>query len=614
MRLTFLLRASLSLSLGWLAFSASGQVTMTTSATNSGKSYLGVDNRAVVTNIDTLFARLNAFSSSVGSLTWADVLDNGAQASQDLDLNGHIATGANRIEADSLEATRAEIMDSLLVRGDADFDGNLLVGEWARALALRADSSLAVSGAASNWNTAALGGSSSATGVNAVAIGGFAAATNTQATAIGSQAAASGVNSVAIGESSSAVGTQSVALGKSASVASSNANVAVGVNASVAAGWGNIAVGGGRLTGSGNPTNNVAIGSSTISSDGAYNTSIGYSSTISGGFTTGAMTFGPSSSVSTGYRNMAFGANSAITGGNSNYTFGDNSSANGGWNSAAFGNYSQIQSGGDNAYAFGPYSSVSAYNAANFASNSPARFSNIALFGSYADTTALVPGVFSASNWIATDPLFVVANGASDGARSNALTILKDGTATFNDSVHVVGNTGIGGDLNVAGDLYVGGVQVVPGGGGGAADPTAIWLGTMTYPMLLVGSDPMGPTTLFMDLVDEEDNANVFSTSTGSVTVGAPGIYEIQSSMFVDYTNSSNDGILTSIATVNGVAVNITQDITGFVQDGPQMIATARSTSRLRLNAGSVVSLQAFVIGAGIANVLAATLNVEKVD
>jgi hypothetical protein len=127
MKRTLFLRASLSLSLGWLAFSASGQVTMTTSATNSDKSYLGVDNRAVVTNIDTLYARLNALSSSAGSLTWADVLDNGAQASQDLDLNGHIATGANRIEADSLEASRAEITDSLLVRGDADFDGNLNV-------------------------------------------------------------------------------------------------------------------------------------------------------------------------------------------------------------------------------------------------------------------------------------------------------------------------------------------------------------------------------------------------------------------------------------------------------------------------------------------------------
>jgi hypothetical protein len=368
-------------------------------------------------------------------------------------LNGKNATGANRIEADSLEAARAEIMDSLLVRGDADFDGNLLVGEWARALALRADSSLAVSGAASNWNTAALGGSSSATGVNAVAIGGFAAATNTQATAIGSQAAASGVNSVAIGESSSAVGTQSVALGKSASVASSNANVAVGVNASVAAGWGNIAVGGGRLTGSGNPTNNVAIGSSTISSNGAYNTSIGYSSTISGGSTTGALTFGPSSSVSTGYRNMAFGANSAITGGNSNYAFGDWSSVTDGWNSAAFGNNSKVQTNAANAYAFGAHSSVGAFNTANFAYASPARFSNLALFGSYADTTAMAPSSLSHNDWIPTDPLFVVANGASDGARSNTLTILKNGKATFSDNLVVEGIASFASELSVGDTL-----------------------------------------------------------------------------------------------------------------------------------------------------------------
>jgi hypothetical protein len=432
---------------------ASAQVTMSTTATGGGKTYLSIDNKAVVTNIDTLFAQLNALSSSAGSLTWGDVLDNGATATQDLDLNGKNATGANRIEADSLEAARAEIMDSLLVRGDADFDGNLLVGEWARALALRADSSLAVSGAASNWNTAALGGSSSATGVNAVAIGGFAAATNTQATAIGSQAAASGVNSVAIGESSSAVGTQSVALGKSASVASSNANVAVGVNASVAAGWGNIAVGGGRLTGSGNPTNNVAIGSSTISSNGAYNTSIGYSSTISGGSTTGALTFGPSSSVSTGYRNMAFGANSASTGGNSNYAFGDWSSVTDGWNSAAFGNNSKVQTNAANAYAFGAHSSVGAFNTANFAYASPARFSNLALFGSYADTTAMAPSSLSHNDWIPTDPLFVVANGASDGARSNTLTILKNGKATFSDNLVVEGIASFASELSVGDTL-----------------------------------------------------------------------------------------------------------------------------------------------------------------
>jgi hypothetical protein len=117
-----------------------------------------------------------------------------------------------------------------------------------------------------------------------------------------------------------------------------------------------------------------------------------------------------------------------------------------------------------------------------------------------------------------------------------------------------------------------------------------------------------------MDLVDEEDNANVFSTSAGSVTVGAPGIYEIQTAMLVEYTNSSNDGVLVSVATVNGTDIPWTMDVTGFVQDASVLLASARSTSRLRLNAGDVVSLGALVTGTGTASVMLATLNVEKVD
>jgi hypothetical protein len=135
-------------------------------------------------------------------------------------------------------AENLSIADSLLVAGHADIDGSLLVGRWVRAQALRADSSLAVSGAASNWNSTALGGASSSTGVNAAAIGYMASATNTQAVALGSTATASGINAVAIGDGSSAAGTQSVAVGKSATVTSSHANVAVGVTASIAGGWG----------------------------------------------------------------------------------------------------------------------------------------------------------------------------------------------------------------------------------------------------------------------------------------------------------------------------------------------------------------------------------------
>jgi len=152
---------------------------------------------------------------------------------------------------------------------------------------------------------------------------------------------------------------------------------------------------------------------------------------------------------------MAFGANSAITGGNSNYTFGDNSSATGGWNSAAFRCNAQIQSGGDHSYAFGHNSSVSAYNAVNFAYQSPARFCHLAMFGLNADTTALVPSANSSSIWIATDPLFVVANGATNASRSNALIILKDGTTTFHDSLSVLGNATFAEELTVGDTLHV---------------------------------------------------------------------------------------------------------------------------------------------------------------
>jgi hypothetical protein len=50
-------------------------------------------------------------------------------------------------------------------------------------------------------------------------------------------------------------------------------------------------------------------------------------------------------------------------------------------------------------------------------------------------------------NWVATDPLFVIGNGTSDGARSNALTVLKDGkvglgTAAPQGTLEVTSTTG----------------------------------------------------------------------------------------------------------------------------------------------------------------------------
>jgi hypothetical protein len=455
---------------------------------------------------------------SAGTLTLAD-----DQISGDKIDGGRIGNLID-LDTDSLHGGWGRFTDSLVVNGNAKVDGSLTTRSLV-APALRADSSLAVGGTASHYFTTALGSTATASAQIATAIGYAATASGVQSTAIGSTATASGINSIAAGYQATAAGTQSVALGQDAQVSGTYSNMAIGNGSHVSLGWGNIAIGGGTISGTSSlPTRNITLGRSTITSDGAFNVAIGDSSRISGGFTTGSMTFGPYSSVSTGYRNMAFGAYSSITGGNSNYAFGDFSSATNGWNSAAFGHYAKIESGGNNAFAFGPYSTVSAYNAANFAYQSPARFSHLAMFGSYADTTALVPSGGSAGNWIPSDPLFVVANGASDGARSNALTILKDGTTTFSDSLSVLGNASFAGELSVTDTLRTAAPALF-------ADSVAVG-GDLTVAQTLYSGNITGASTGTPLFINADVLVAMYSGSLSgvhsSVVTGATGIAGIK--------------------------------------------------------------------------------------
>ena len=487
---------------------------MTTTATNSGKSYLGVDNRAVVTNIDTLFARLNAFSSSVGSLTWADVLDNGAQASQDLDLNGHIATGANRIEADSLEASRAEFTDSLLVRGDADFDGNLLVGEWVRTRALLSDSSLTVArnielggGVGTQWSTLAigpgaqassfgskaLGSGSSASSVDALAIGRSATANQWAAVALGPNATASGVSSFASGEGASASNWAATAMGAGSTATSSGAfasgggadatkwaSIAMGHNAtasgdfSIALGWNSTASSSGSMafgegsTASGwhalatgsqssaSSTHAVALGRSTTAT-GNHSMALGDDANATGDH---SRAFGTASTAS-GTHSHAFGNNSTASGGNS-YALGHYTQASG-WSSIALGEKS-VASGahalalgdstvasGYNSAALGSFSRATGHSSIAAAEKSEARSFHEVQFGTFVDVASL--GTANPSLMVPEEALFVIGNGTSTSARSNALVIRKDGTATFSDSLSVLGNATFANELSVGDTL-----------------------------------------------------------------------------------------------------------------------------------------------------------------
>ena len=531
--------------------------------------------------------------------------------------------------------------DSLYVNSSVEISGDFNIGGELRSYGLRADSSIAQGGAASNYFTTALGSSSTASGVGAIAAGYSTSATGTQSIAIGTLSNASGINAVAIGESAQASATQGVAVGKSAQVSSDYANVAVGVNSQVTSGWGNTAIGGGKVNGStGAPTYNVAIGPSTISSAGAFNVALGANSTISGnGSTAYSMTFGPFASVAGGFRNMAFGASAAINSGNSNYAMGDYASVNGNaWHAYALGDHSKVQANGHHALAFGPYSEVSAFNAANFAFESPARFSHQAIFGSYADTTAMVPGGSSHDDWIRTDPLFVVANGATETSRSNALVIRKDGAAMFSDSMHVAGHVTLGDQLTVSGEttlndsLHVNsGVQIADGTEGSgkvltsdangyatwqplpAAIPFNTYEAWIDHPSIVSGVTASTTSAqMFVDSASiyNADPESNFSLSAGGVSVSTTGYYDIEGYIFGTRTTFGS-GYITGIVTVNSSAA--LPQCTATDEWTLNVNSSVRTNCRMLLNSGDVVKLNVIEQSGGTSTITNAGIRIEKV-
>jgi len=151
----------------------------------------------------------------------------------------------------------------------------------------------------------------------------------------------------------------------------------------------------------------------------ATNNAVGDFSTIAGGYNNSAD--GEYSSVGGGAGNSATVYQSTVGGGGSNIASGDLSTISGGFGSNATANYATVGGGYEN-------------NANGNSSTIPGGIGLVAnSFGEMA------VGVYnedivatSASTFDASDQLFVVGNGTSDIARSNAFTILKNGNATLN--------------------------------------------------------------------------------------------------------------------------------------------------------------------------------------
>jgi hypothetical protein len=146
-----------------------------------------------------------------------------------------------------------------------------------------------------------------------------------------------------------------------------------------------------------------AVGGDSVAS-GAVSTALGYHCTASGTYYSTAMGYW---STSSGYCSTAIGDFAAASGTDAT-AFGYSTNASG-TNSTAMG-YTSTASG--------------AYSTAMGSYTTAAAFGSL-VAGRYNVVTG------NATNWVSTDPLFVVGNGSGAGSPSNAFTLLKNGNLTI---------------------------------------------------------------------------------------------------------------------------------------------------------------------------------------
>ncbi|MCP4438795.1 MAG: hypothetical protein GY810_07610 [Aureispira sp.] len=185
----------------------------------------------------------------------------------------------------------------------------------------------------------------------------------------------------------------------------------------------------------GGNTNRIESGQRATIGGGDDNTIVnGNDATISGGNTNRA-----SSSYATiagGQNNIASGSGSFVGSGLSNTAQGGYSSVAGGQNNTASGSHAAIAGGLDNT-ASGSSSVVAG------GINNTAYSYGEWVGGLYSTTYAPT----STTAWNANDRLFTLGNGTSTGARSNALTIFKDGRMNINDAYTMPNSDGNAGQV-----------------------------------------------------------------------------------------------------------------------------------------------------------------------
>lgn len=163
-------------------------------------------------------------------------------------------------------------------------------------------------------------------------------------------------------------------------------------------------------------------------------------------------------SFATGKNTTANGIYSAAggflsnTGGQSSFSFGNNVQVSGDY-SAGFGSLNSIT--GTNSFIAGSGNNADGNYSVAFGRGSTANSYGSLVIGRWnkIETTA------SATNWVATDPLFVIGNGISNtvSGRRTAFSVAKNG------DMEVAGDANLNGDASIAGATEIGGDAEITG-------------------------------------------------------------------------------------------------------------------------------------------------------
>jgi len=291
--------------------------------------------------------------------------------------------------------------------GSANSDKSSSVG-YANVVSDNFSSAFGYTNEATGFNSSALGDRNKAIGSSSSAFGYDNDATAGQSSAFGYQNEANMSRSSAFGYRNDAFGQNSTAVGYS-NVANMTASSAIGFDNTASA------------------ENSSAAGSLNQATE-HFSNAYGYSNEATG-----------QSSSAFGYDNTASGLN-ANAFGYSNEATGNSGSALGYTNEASENNTSAVgylnAADAINASAFGYSNDASGTNASAFGFNNTANAANATAFGHnlFVDVYQMTSvGSFnenpdgSSSNWVASDPIFMVGNGEDIFNRSSALTILKNG-------------------------------------------------------------------------------------------------------------------------------------------------------------------------------------------